>query len=661
MPLLVGVGFFFFGWLFEGEQAALSSLAVLASLVTLAGQVAIGAGLIMGNTPSVRLFTWSPLPNAQVQVAFRADQLSYYFALLVTVLVFIICIYLVARQPSAESGEGITGGRLYGLMLLTEGAALAAFYSSDLIWMYGWGEVVGLCLYLLAGPGLRGASSEPASFQAYAVSVFGGFLILAPLLVAVSRNGGISLYTSVSPSSFEAIFFALITAGGLVKAAQFPFHPWSGAVGKLPAGAYAFIAAGAIFPLAIYIPARVQNIVGSRFNYYNDFAPALLPAGAITALVCAWLAVRESNLTGKVAYVTAGQFGFILIALGLQDFLAASWQIFALVLAAPLLWLCSDLMQIEIIPLIKAPGSRVAPPPLKRPAHYRGALISLYLVGVVSLICLPFTPGYAGRWETLGGLLSGNYRFYFGLAVLSLAVTLAALAQGLLAFLGEQRQTVDGSNRASWISLSIPGLLALATLVFGFDPAPAAEWVGQFTAGVNPGGLQKLPAEVFTGGSWFGLVGAAGLLLLFIIFMAASRVAVAPAFNGGMLYGAEAEEYKKERASRKKAIQMFEEKLPSGFDDDFFKIGTAATTQTTYTSTGPEPRLPAGEYFSGLGGRLRYFYRALDTGFSGGWLGGIILRVLGFLVWVLEWMTERFYAALAALIVLLFIVVLITR
>jgi hypothetical protein len=318
-------------------------------------------------------------------------------------------------------------------------------------------------------------------------------------------------------------------------------------------------------------------------------------------------------------------------------------------------------MQIENIALIKAPGSRVAPPPLKRPARYRGALISLYLVGVVSLIGLPLTPGYAGRWQTLNGLLAGEYKFYFGLAALSLVVTLAALGQGLLVFLGGKRQTVEGSNRASWISLSVPGLLALAILVFGFNPAFAAEWVGQFTAGVDPDGLQKLPAEVFTGGSWFGLLGAAGLLLLFIIFMVASRVVVAPAFNGGIHYGAEAEEYKKERASRKKAIQKFEEKLPSGFDDDFFKIGTAATTQTTYSSTEPEPRLPAGEYFSGLSWRLRYFYRALDTGFSGGWLGKLILKVLGFLVWVLEWMTERFYAAVAALIVLLFIVVLITK
>jgi len=660
LPLLAGSAFFFFGWLFESERAALASLVVLVSLVTLVGQVALAVNLAIGEKPPfVKLFAWSPLPNAQVQVAFRADSLSLFFALPLAILVFLVAVYLVSRQPASEEGDDIIGGRLYGLLLLTEGTALGAFYSADLIWLYGWGEVVGLCLYLLAGPGLRGASSERSSFQAYVISVLGGFLIFAPLLVAVSRNGGVSLYTDVSPSSFEVLFFALVLAGVALKTAQFPFQSWLGALNGLPAAAYAFITAGAIFPLAVYIPARLQNIVGDRFNFYQELMPALLPVGAVTILVCGWLAIRELNLTRKVAFVTAGQFGFVLIALGLGEFAAASWQIFSLTLTAPLLWLCADLMQIGSLPPRK-PADRSPAIPISRPPRYRALLVLLYLIGTLGMLGLPLSPVYAARWQVFAGLLDGNYRFYLGLAIIGLITTLVALSHGLVSYLDSPRQTIDGRNLQAWVALAIPLLLGLGVVVLGFYPALATDWVAQLPAAINPNGPQKLAVGALSAGGWFGLLTGLGLLILFGLFLMRPSLKTVAVYNGGALYGLDVEEARKRRESQKKSLLRIEDTMPSGFDDDFFKIGTEAVNQpaSSYARSGPEPHLTPADYFGPLTAMFQNFYRALDTSFSGSLLGGVALRVLRFVAWLLEWMTEKFYAALAALIVLLFIILL---
>jgi formate hydrogenlyase subunit 3/multisubunit Na+/H+ antiporter MnhD subunit len=659
LPLLAGTAFFFFGWLFETERAALETLALLGGLVTLAGQIAIGVGLALDiSPPFATLFNWSPLPDAQVQFAFRADKLSIFFALPLAVLVALVMMYLVARQPDPEEDDEITGGRLYGLLLLAEGAGLAAFYSADLIWLYGWAELAGLCLYLLAGPGLRGASSERASFQAYATSVLGGFLLLAPLLVLVSRNGGVSLYTSITSSSFEPLIFGLVLAGVLVKASQFPFHSTLGSQRTMPAGAYLPLAAGIILPLAIYLPARLQNIAGERLDLLQEFSPALLPVGAVTVLACGWLALRDQPLNGKIGYICAAQFGFIVIALGLKLFEAVSWQLLALSLSAGLLWLSADLFQVENTPLLKK--ELEAPNPLVRSPRFRGLISLLYLAGALTALGLPLSPAYLSRWTTLETTLSEGYLFYFGLALAGLVAMAVALTQGLITFLRGPRQTVDGRNWSAWVVLLAPGLLGLSTVALGYYPALVNDWVKIFPAQL-PVTARPAPAGFnLTNTGWYGVVGAAGLLIFIILYLSTSRRSLTPAFNGGLLYGAEEEEAQRQRASRKKTLSKFEEELPIGFDDEFFRTGTVTKTpaRTSAPRFGPEPRLSPADFFATLLGSGKILFRAADTSYSGMWLSRLYQRALGFVVWLLEWITEKFYAALAALIVVVFIVLL---
>ncbi|MEI7554081.1 proton-conducting transporter membrane subunit [Candidatus Chlorohelix sp.] len=650
LPLIVGVAFFFFGWLFETEQAALASLAVLVSIVTLAGQIVLGFGVASGNT-SATLFSWSPLPEANVQVAFRADTLSYFFTLPLAILSFLVIIYLVARQPSAEEGDAITGGRLYGLLFLVEGSALAAFYSADLIWLYGWIEALGLWLYLLAGPGLRGASASRSSFYAYVVSVAGGFIILAPLLVIVSRNGGITQYAAISPSSIETLFFVLIWVGAMIKTAQFPFHAWSGSLKNLPGGAFALLMAGGILPVALYLPTRLNSIAGDRLDLFKAASPLLLPVGAISVLACGWMVAKEADLIGKATYAASAQFGFVIIALGLKQFNAAAWQFFALSLSVPILFLCGDLLQIENTPLLKK--GRETPKPLERSPHYRGALIALYLLGMAVAVGLPLTPAYISRYTTLENLATQGYGFYLVVALVGLMILAIGLSNGLITFLTVERQTVDGRNLIAWIPPGMAGVLGLCAIISGFSPSLASGWVEQLPTKMSAETTATANANFISTG-WLGLVVVIGALVLFGIYLKFGSVNASPAYQGGLLFGAEEEEAQRRRESKKKSLKIYKESIPAGFDDDFFKIGTEAIKPTAPRGEIPL-RLSINDYFSSFQHTARYIIRIFDTGFLGGWFGGIGLKILGFIVWLLEWMTEKFYAALAALAVIFFI------
>ena len=78
----------------------------------------------------------------------------------------------------------------------------------------------------------------------------------------VSRNGGNSTYADFIPAVIDATLFALVVAGCLAKAAQFPFQAWIGGFEDLPGAAYGLLLTGFVFPFAVYLPARLQALEG---------------------------------------------------------------------------------------------------------------------------------------------------------------------------------------------------------------------------------------------------------------------------------------------------------------------------------------------------------------------------------------------------------------
>jgi NADH:ubiquinone oxidoreductase subunit 5 (subunit L)/multisubunit Na+/H+ antiporter MnhA subunit len=591
--------------------------------------------------------------------------LSFLFALPLTALALLCVFYLLVRQPQAESGNGIATGRLYGLLFLAEGAGLGAFYSSDLVVTFFWLEAAGLALYLLSGPGLRGAGSLPISYRALGVNFLAGQAIFAPLLVMVSRNGGHSNYTDFIPAILDSTLFALVVAGCLAKAAQFPFQAWIGGFEDLPGAAYGLLLTGFVFPFAVYLPARLQALEGNRANLLADTAWLLLPVGAFTVFFAAFTALRSrsESLTARIGLLTAAQFGFVIIALGQSDLAAAFQQLIALVPGAALLFLCSDQFQIENAPPPN-PGEIANPKPLGRPALFRAVLVVTYLIGALNFAGFPLTPAYTARWQTLGALLEGGNRFYFGLAVAGLVLMLPALAQGFIQFLNGPRRTVDLRGGGSYWPLAMPGLLAILSLALGFQPGLANGWIATATGRVQLTGDAGFSAVTAVG--WLGLFVVIGLALGFgAIWFFRRNLIVAP-YNGGLVYtqGVAEGGYKYARTGRSKmALKTVapEEELPEGFEDEFFS-GAFKKAQERPNQAArrklPDARLSPADYFGPLTVQLAATYRIFDLAFNGNFFGRLLLGFLDRARRVFEWTVERFYPALAAFILLIFIILL---
>lgn len=653
VPLIAGAGLFMFGWAFGRRRWLYQSFIFAMALSGLVCQIGLAFGFGEGTrTPYLNLFRWSPVPDFAVDVAFRGDLLSFFFGLPLSALSFLLVAYLLVRQPGPERGDGIERGRIYGLLLMAEGTALAAFYSADLVLLWGWLEALGLCFYLLAGPGLRGASSLKASYQGYSVSLLAGFIILAPLLVIISRNGGSARYDQFSPATVDTLLFTFVVIGTVAKAAQFPFQVIFGEVKNLPAAAHALIGVGTVFPLAIYLPARLQIIAADRVDLFSALGWLYLPVGALTIICAGGLALRESSAVQRTAYLVAGSFGFVVLALGLGNLPAALLQLLGLSVAGPLLFLCADLLQIENAPAPPDPQNAAKSIPIVRPALFRPVLAICYLTGASGVVGLPLTPAYTARWQTLGDLLAANHRLYFGLAVIGLGLMALALVLAFAAFLQQPHNTQDKIYSRRWLPLFAPAGLAGLAAILGIAPTLTSDWLASFTARVPSFGPQRLPNSVLSTGGWFGLVLALSLFAGAALIWRTQKVQPAPAFNGGMLFGAEAEAERKLHLSRNKALVVIEENEAHGFEDEFFKVGLRDMKPPPPKV---EPRLSVSDYFAPLLERLTEPYKLLNTAYGGSILGKILIKVLEFIRRIFEWITERFYPALAAFLVLIFI------
>ena len=520
--IVVGAFLLFFGWLLGGPQSRLFyTVVTVVALAAFLSQVSLGVSFSRSSgvrTPQASLYTWSPVGDTGfgVTLGFQGDLLAYLFALPLTGIALLCVVYLLTRFPSAETGDGIAPGRLYGLIFLAEGAGLAAFYSVDLVLTYFWLEGVGLALYLLSGPGLRGASARPGSYRAWGVNFFAGQAIFAPLLVMISRGGGRSNYTELIPAVLDTTLFGLIVVGCLAKAAQFPFQAWLGSFDDMPGAAYALLTSGFVFPFAVYLPVRLQSLVGDRVDLLAGLGWLLVPVGSLTVLFSVIAALRqvERSLPATLGLLSAAQFGFVIIALGLDDLPSAFQQLAALVIGAPLLFLCADQLQIELAPPPN-PGNRTNPKPLGRPALFRPFLVGLFGVGLWNFAGLPLSPAYAARWQTLSNLLGSGNRFFFGIVIIGLVLLLPALLRLLLVFLNGTRRTADAGGQEWFWVLGGPIILAILSLGLGFQPGLVGSYAQQAVNRIRPG--QVVP-EAGSAVGWLGLVVAVGLVIGFGLY-----------------------------------------------------------------------------------------------------------------------------------------------
>ncbi|HET6530363.1 MAG TPA: hydrogen gas-evolving membrane-bound hydrogenase subunit E [Actinoplanes sp.] len=254
---------------------------------------------------------WRWLPSLDASFALRLDGLAMVFALLVLGVGALIMGYCPRYLD-----EGPRHTRTYLLLTLFATGMLGLVMAADLLVLLVFWELTTVCSFFLIGGSGR-AAARPAT-RALAVTAGGGLALLAAvvLMTAAAGTSDLAVILSnpdlVTDSPAAWAVGALVAIAAFTKSAQFPFHFWlPGAMAAItPVSAY--LHAATMVKAGIYLLMRFTPLFAGE----PVWTVTLVGVGLVTAVLGAFLALRQHDLKALLAYSTVSQRGLLVAAVG---------------------------------------------------------------------------------------------------------------------------------------------------------------------------------------------------------------------------------------------------------------------------------------------------------------------------------------------------------
>ncbi|ADG79766.1 Proton-translocating NADH-quinone oxidoreductase, chain L OS=Tsukamurella paurometabola (strain ATCC 8368 / DSM / CCUG 35730 / CIP 100753 / JCM 10117 /KCTC 9821 / NBRC 16120 / NCIMB 702349 / NCTC 13040) OX=521096 GN=Tpau_3179 PE=4 SV=1 [Tsukamurella paurometabola] len=262
---------------------------------------------------STVLYHWFSGGSLSVDLAFRLDQLSVCFALLITGVGTLIHIYSIGYM-SDDPGRR----RFFGYLNLFLGAMLVLVLADDLVVLYlGW-EGVGLASYLLIGFWQHKPSAATAARKAFIVNRVGDMGLALAVAVTLATFGTTSFggflpQAAEAESSTVTWIGLLLLLAACAKSAQVPLQSWLGDAMEGPTPVSALIHAATMVTAGVYLIVRT----GPLFEAAPVAQGFVLAVGAVTLLFGAVIGCAKDDIKKALAASTMSQIGYMVLAAGL--------------------------------------------------------------------------------------------------------------------------------------------------------------------------------------------------------------------------------------------------------------------------------------------------------------------------------------------------------
>ncbi|MBN3930856.1 NADH-quinone oxidoreductase subunit L [Streptomyces verrucosisporus] len=289
---------------------ALAAASFLLGAVLFADMLGREAG---DRTLSQHLFSWIPVGGFQADVAFRLDQLSMTFVLLITGVGTLIHVYSIGYMEHDERRR-----RFFGYLNLFLAAMLLLVLADNYLLLYAGWEGVGLASYLLIGFWQHKPSAATAAKKAFIVNRVGDIGLSIAIMIMFTTFGTFA-FSPVLESVGEtgegtatAIGLMLLLAA-CGKSAQVPLQSWLGDAMEGPTPVSALIHAATMVTAGVYLIVRS----GAIFDAAPTAQTAVVTVGAVTLLFGAIVGCAKDDIKKVLAGSTMSQIGYMVLAAGL--------------------------------------------------------------------------------------------------------------------------------------------------------------------------------------------------------------------------------------------------------------------------------------------------------------------------------------------------------
>jgi len=468
LPVLAFVLCIFFGWHLPRGGGFFTVFATFGGLLVSLG---IASEIVPNNTILHQSIPWFAVFNVGILV----DPLALVMLLMVTFVVTLIHTYALGYM-NGDPGSA----RYFAEAGLFTASMLGLIYSDNLLQLFIFWELVGLCSYLLIGFWYRKPSAAAAAKKAFLTTRVGDVLFLTGIVLLYNNMANLNL--ALKPGEYllqfpviyahiaqidptQLTFIALCLLGGAVgKSGQFPLHVWLPDAMEGPTTVSAMIHAATMVTAGVYLVARMFPLFYAAPNALT----VVVLIGAFTALFAATMGLTAFDIKRVLAFSTVSQLGFMMAGLGagaVTGAFAVAVAIFHLIghsFFKALLFLDAG----SVIHAVNTNDMRE----MGGIRKYMKWTSATMLIGSLSLAGFPLTTGFFSKDEII--VIAYEYGVkasYIPYIFLVLAATLTAIYTfrlWFLTFTGEPRSDYH-KHESPAVMLGPLVVLAIFALLFG--------------------------------------------------------------------------------------------------------------------------------------------------------------------------------------------------
>nr|YP_010908975.1 NADH-plastoquinone oxidoreductase subunit 5 [Tillandsia grossispicata]YP_010910031.1 NADH-plastoquinone oxidoreductase subunit 5 [Tillandsia intermedia]WIL85165.1 NADH-plastoquinone oxidoreductase subunit 5 [Tillandsia grossispicata]WIL86221.1 NADH-plastoquinone oxidoreductase subunit 5 [Tillandsia intermedia] len=300
------------------------------------------------------LWSWTINNGFSLEFGYLIDPLTSIMSILITTVGIMVLIY---SDKYMYHDQGYL--RFFAYMSFFNTSMLGLVTSSNLIQIYIFWELVGMCSYLLIGFWFTRPIAASACQKAFVTNRVGDFGLLLGILGFYWITGSLEfrylleitnnlIQNNGVNSLFATLCASLLFVGAVAKSAQFPLHVWLPDAMEGPTPISALIHAATMVAAGIFLVARLLPLF-IVIPYIMNFISLI---GVITLLLGATLALAQRDIKKSLAYSTMSQLGYIMLALGIGSYRAALFHLITHAYSKALLFLGSGSIIHSMEPIV---------------------------------------------------------------------------------------------------------------------------------------------------------------------------------------------------------------------------------------------------------------------------------------------------------------------
>ncbi|CAG5091431.1 NADH-quinone oxidoreductase chain L [Thermobacillus xylanilyticus] len=422
-------------------------------------------------------FHWIKIGGYALTAGFDVTNLTALMLVVVSLVAFLVNIYSMGYMKDDERMTVF-----FGYVALFTFSMLGLVLADNLLTLYIFWELVGVCSFLLIGFWYQKPEAKAAAKKAFIVTRIGdvGLLIALLLLFWYMPDHDLSFaaienvfgQTGLITEGITTLIAILIFVGAVGKSGQFPLHVWLPDAMEGPTPISALIHAATMVAAGVFLVARTFPI----FEASQAALDTVAWVGAFTAIFAASIAIAQNDIKRILAYSTVSQLGYMMMAIGLGSVTAGMFHLFTHAFFKALLFLGAG----SVIHAVHT-----------QDIHEMGGLGKTmkttawtFAIGALALAGIPPLSGFWSKDAILAEALHANPAlFVVGIA----AAFLTALYMSRLFFLvfaGNPK--AGGEAHESPATMTVPLIvLAVLAVIAGFVEMPfsGTGWFGEWLTG----------------------------------------------------------------------------------------------------------------------------------------------------------------------------------